>query len=167
MDSYIDSFIEDPEGDRSFSNFYNDIRWQPLPWMGVDVETQVPITGGNAGFSEYSTRMRFMPTDRFEFSLGYRWLDNHPVLTDSNRFELRSYFRVSEDWGVGSRHVVEMADGTLELQQYTLNRDLGNWVLGLGVSSRDNRYDNEYGAVVSFTLKDFPSASLPFQLDAQ
>lgn len=167
MDSYIDSFIQDPEGDRNFSNFYNDLRWQPLPWLGVDVETQFPLTSGGSGFSEYATRMRFMPTDRFEFSIGYRWLDNHPVLTDSSRFELRSYFRLSEDWGVGSRHVLEMADGTLELQQYTLNRDLGNWVLGVGLSSRDNRYDNEYGAVVSFTLKDFPSASLPFQLDAQ
>ncbi len=167
MDSYIDSFIQDPEGDRNFSNFYNDLRWQPLPWLGVDIETQFPLSSGGSGFSEYATLMRFMPTDRFEFSMGYRWLDNHPVLTDSSRFELRSYFRLSEDWGVGSRHVLEMADGTLELQQYTLNRDLGNWVLGVGLSSRDNRYENEYGAVVSFTLKDFPSTSLPFQLDAQ
>jgi LPS-assembly protein len=47
-----------------------------------------------------------------------------------------------------------------------LHRDLGNWVAGMGISSRDNRLDKEYG-VFSLTLKDFPSVSLPFTIDAQ
>jgi len=167
MDTYIDSFIEDPEGRRNFSNLYNDIRWQPLPWMGVDLETQFPIASGGSGFSEFATRLRFMPTDFFEFSVGYRWLDNHPVLTDSNRFDIQTYTRINDNWGIGTRHTIELDDATLELQQYTLNRDLGNWVVGMGVSSRDNRFESEYGAVFSLTLKDFPSASLPFRIDGQ
>lgn len=167
MDTYIDTFINDPEGTRTFSNLYNDIRWQPLPWMGVDLNTQFPIANNGSGFSEFATRLRFMPTDRFEFSLGYRWLANHPVLTDSNRFDISTYTRLTENWGVSTRHVLELDDGMLELQQYTLNRDLGNWVVGLGVSSRDNRYDSEYGAVLSLTLKDFPSATLPFRIDGE
>ena len=60
-----------------------------------------------------------------------------------------------------------MTDGTLEAQQYTFHRDLGNWVAGMGVSMRDNRLDEEYGLVLSLTLKDFPSVSLPFEIDAE
>lgn len=167
IDSYLDAFIDDPEGDRDFSNLYNDMRWQPLPWLGFDLETQFPIANSGSGFSEIASRFHYQPTDRFDMALGYRWLDGHPVLVDSSRIELQTYTRLTENWGFGTRHQLELDDSTLELQQYTLHRDLGNWVAGMGVSSRDNRFEKEYGLVFSLTLKDFPSVSLPFELDAQ
>lgn len=167
LDTYLDAFINDPEGQRNISNLYNDVRWMPLPWLGVDLETQFPIVQGGSGFSEFNTRVHFLPTDYLDFSLGYRWLNGHPVLLNSNRFDLQSYVRVSENWGFGTRHILEADDGTLELQQYTVHRDLGNWVAGMGVSMRDNRLKDEYGLVFSLTLKDFPSVSLPFEIDAQ
>jgi LPS-assembly protein len=167
LDSYMDAFFEDPEGQRTTSNLYNDVRWQPLPWMGVNLETQTPIVDGGSGFSEFNTRLHILPTDNFDFSFGYRWLDGHPVLVDSSRFDLQSYLRLTENWGVGTRHMLELDDGTLELQQYTIHRDLGNWVAGMGFTFRDNRLEDEYGMVFSLTLKDFPSVSLPFEIDTQ
>lgn len=167
VDTYVDAFLQDPEGKRNFSNLYNDVRWQPLPWMSVDLETQFPIVEGGSGFSEYNGRLRFLPTDSFEFSFGYRVLDGHPVLLDSNRVDFQAYTRLNDYWGIGTRHVVELDDSTLELQQYTIHRDLGNWVAGMGITHRDNRLEEEYGVIFSLTLKDFPSVSLPFQLDAE
>jgi len=167
LDTYLDVFIEDPERDREISNLYNDIRWQPLPWLGLNVETQFPIASSGSGFNEIATSLRYMPTDRFDLNFGYRWLNGHPVLVDSSRIDISTYTRLTENWGIGTRHGLEMDDGTLEYQQYTIHRDLGNWVAGLGLSSRDNRFDKEYGVVFSITLKDFPSVSLPFQIDAQ
>ncbi len=167
LDTYMDAFLKDPEEERNVSNLYNDIRWQPLPWLGLDLDTQFPVVNNGSGFSEIDTRVRFVPTDYLEFSLGYRMLTNHPVLTNSNRIDLQSYTRINENWGFGMRHVLEMADGTLELQQYTVHRDLGNWVAGLGFSLEDNRVNRDYGVVFSLTLKDFPSASLPFQFNTE
>jgi LPS-assembly protein len=167
LDTYIDAFIEDPEGQRRYSNLYNDVRWQPLPWLGLDLEAQFPIANGGSGFNAFGSILRFMPTRSFEFSFGYRMLDGHPVLTDSNRFDFQTYTRLNENWGVGTRHTLELDDSTLELQQYTINRDLGNWVAGVGLSQRDNRLANEYGVIFSLTLKDFPSVSLPFEMDGQ
>lgn len=167
LDTYMDAFLDDPEGQRDFSNLYNDVRFQPLPWMSVDLETQIPIFSGGSGFSEFNSRLRFIPTDSFEFSFGYRILDGHPVLIDSNRIDLHAYTRLNEDWGIGTRHVVELDDSTLELEQYTIHRDLGNWVAGIGITHRDNRLEEEYGVIFSLTLKDFPSVSLPFQIDAE
>jgi len=165
LNTYVDAFIKDPEGQRDFSNLYNDMRWQPLPWMAIDVETQFPIVNGGSGFNEFSTLIRFMPTPDFEFALGYRILNHHPELIDSNRVEFRTYNRLNENWGVASRQVVELDDGTLEHMEYSIHRDLGNWVGGLGISRRDNRLKEEFGIMLSLTLKDFPSVSLPFQID--
>lgn len=167
LDTYIDAFIEDPEGRRNFSNVYNDIRWQPLPWMSLDLETQFPIAASGSGFNEFTSRFRFMPSTNFEFSFGYRSLNSHPVLTDSSQIDFESYQRLTENWGIGTHHVMELADGTMELEQYTIHRDLGNWVAGVGLTHRDNRLEEEYGVVFSLTLKDFPSVSLPFRIDAE
>lgn len=166
LDTYVDAFLNDPEGSREWSNLYNDLIWQPLPWMAVNVATQFPIVSNGSGFSEYATRLHLMPTESFEIILGYRFLDGHPVLIDSNRFDLQTFVRLSENWGLGTRHLLELDDGVLEGQQYMLHRDLGSWVAGIGLLHRNNRLDEEYGAVLSLTLKDFPGVSLPFQLDA-
>jgi hypothetical protein len=37
----------------------------------------------------------------------------------------------------------------------------------MGVTHRDNRLEDEFGVIFSFTLKEFPSASVPFKLDAE
>ena len=167
VDTYMDRYMDDPEGNRTWSNLYNDVRWQPLPWLGLDLETQIPVFDDGSGFSELSTRVRFMPNENMEVSIAYRHLNNHPELLDSDRIDLGTYIRLSENWGLGSRHIFEMDDGTLEVQQYTLHRDLGNWVAGVGLTHRDNRIEDELGLVFSLTLKNFPSASLPFRIDAE
>ncbi len=167
LDSFVDLFIEDPEGFRDVSNLHNTLRWNPMPWLGLDVFTQFPIAAGGSGFNEFETRLRVMPTLDLEVGIGYRLLDGHPVLTDSNRIDLSLYKRLNDNWGIGSRHVFEMDDGMLEVQQYTIHRDVGNWLVGAGFTHRDNRVKDEYGLVFSITLKDFPSISLPFKIDAE
>jgi LPS-assembly protein len=161
LDTYMDSYINDPEGNRDYSNLYNDVRWQPLPWLGIDLETQIPVLNSGSGFSELSTKVRFMPNENWEFSIAYRELNNHPVLLDSNHIDLSTYIRLSENWGIGSRHVFEMDDGIMELQEYTIQRELGDWIAGVGLSHMDNRFEDEFAVLFSLSLKSFPSATLP------
>lgn len=165
MDTYLDALLEDPEMNRNFSNLYNDLQFQPLPWMSMGLETQFPLIDGGSGFNEFATYLRVMPTSNMELMLGYRWLNNHPVLEDSNRMDLRSFVRLSENWGIGTQHIMRFDDGTLELQQYTVHRDFGNWVAGIGLSSRDNTLKQEYGVLFSLSLKELPAVSLPFSID--
>ncbi len=167
LDTYMDSFIEDPEGQRDFSNFHNDVRWSPLPWLTGGLQTQFPLVSDGSGFNEIATFVRYQASENLDFRFSYRWLDGHPVMLDSCRFDLQSYLRLSENWGVGTKHTMEMEDGTVESQQYTLHRDLGNWIAAFGFNTRDNRFKQEYGVLFSITLKDFPSVSLPFEMDAQ
>ena len=168
IDTYLDSFFDDPEElNRNFSNLYNDVTWRPLEWLSLNLETQFPVLDNGSGFSEVSARLRFMPTENLEFSIANRYLDNHPILDDSNRIDLRGYVRLNDKWGLGATHIWELDDGILEVQQYTVHRNFNHLVGSLGFTARDNRLDEEYGVVLSVALKDFPSASLPLSLDAQ
>lgn len=166
LNTYIDGYIKDPQADRTFSNLYNDLRFSPVPWLILGMETQFPVINGGSGFNEFATTVTYLPTPDIEFTLGYRWLQGNPFLQDSNHVDLRAYGRINENWGVGVLESVELDDGTLELQQYSLHRDLGNWVAGIGVTRRDNRIQQSYGVILSLTLKDFPAVSLPFRIDA-
>ena len=89
------------------------------------------------------------------------------MLEDSNRIDLRAYLRLNDRWGIGTTQAWELDDNTLEFQQFTLHRDLNSWVASLGLSRRDNRGSEELGMILSLTLKDFPSASLPLKLEGE
>jgi LPS-assembly protein len=166
MDTYMDVFMNDPEFDRDLSNLYNDIIWQPLPWMRLNVETQFPIAAGGSEFREWASNVTFMPNDAVELAFGYRQLNNHPILTDSNRIDFRAYLRISDSWGLGFYQRWELDDSTVEVQQYNLYRDFDSWVASVGLHIRDNRdAPEEYGIMLNFTLKDFPSVRLPLSVD--
>ena len=167
MDTYFDAYITDPDYNRNFSNLYNDLNWDPLPWFGMSLNTQFPVIDDGNGFSELAARMRFMPTENVELSFGDRVLSNHPELNDSHRIDVRGYARLNDKWGAGFFQLWELDDGILEVQQYTLHHDFNHWVASMGITRRNNRYEDEYGLIFAFTLKEFPSASLPFNLDAQ
>jgi len=63
-------------------------------------------------------------------------------------------------------HVYEMDDGTMEFQSYSITRDLTSWVASLGALIRDNRGgQTETGLLFTLTLKDFPQATLPLDID--
>jgi LPS-assembly protein len=166
LDTYMDAFLDEPEDERNLSNLYNDLRWQPLPWLGSSIETQIPIGSEGPGFTSINSSINYQPVDWFECSLGFVRLDQHPYLNDANRVSLRTYTRFSENWGFGTQHITELDDGIMELQQYTIHRNLGNWVFSLGLNTRDNRFEKEYGAILLLTLKDLPMVSLPLQMDA-
>ena len=67
-----------------------------------------------------------------------------------------------DNWGFSTAHRFERDDNTLEYQQYSVHRDLASWTASLGGIIRDNRSgENEYGVILSLTLKAFPKVSLP------
>lgn len=164
--TYFDTFIEDPEFDRDFSNLFNDIAWHPLPWLRFNLGSQIPVFGGPLDFSEVNSALTFMPVSNFEFQIGHRVLQDHPFFQDSNLIDLRTYTRMSDNWGFSTFHRYEMDDSTVEYQQYMLHRDLTSWTAALGLLFRDHRGEQETGVVLSLTLKDFPSVSIPLDFDA-
>lgn len=165
LDSYIDTFLNDPEGDRDFSNFYNDLQWQPVPWGSLGLNTQFPIN--STGFTEISTYANFWPHEDIELALGHSYLSDHPEIANSNLITARAYFRLNHKWGIDTYHQWQLDDNTLERQEYSFNRNFQSWTAGLGFFQRDNRIKKEYGALLNISLNALPSLNLPFTLEGQ
>lgn len=166
LDTYFDSFFDDPEFTREFSNLYNDMHWRPLQWLDLELETQFPLFN-DSNFTEVAAAVRFMPTDSLELRAGYRHLNAHPILRNSNQLVLESFARLNEYWGIGTYHRYEPEDGVLEVQQYNIHHDFDSFVGSVGVFQRNNRSDDEYGIMFSFGLKEIPSLSLPIEIGAE
>ena len=165
INSYFDTYLDDPEFDRDFSNFFNEISWYPLPWLAATIDSQVPWINSERDFTEVNSYLTFMPTRNFQFSVGSYFLDNHPFFPDSNLVTLSTYTRLSDNWGASTLHRYELDDSTLEIQQYQLHRDLSSWTLAFGGVIRDNRQaDTDWGVVLSLTLKAFPKLALPIDI---
>lgn len=162
LNNYFDTYIEDPEFNRDFSNFFTDVDWRPLPWLTASTTAQVPLFDDTLDFTELSSALTFQPSDWFEFGLRHYFITDHPFFADSDLYTLTTYTRLSDNWGFSTAHRFESDDGTLEYQQYSIHRDLASWTASLGGIVRDNRSgEDEYGVVLSLTLKAFPKVSLP------
>lgn len=165
--TYIDSFFNDPEFTRDFSNLYNDVIWQPLPWMKLSFETQFPVVSSGSDFREFSGNFTFMPSDSLEFKVGYRELESHPTLQDSRNLRVRAYKRISDTWGIGTYHRWELDDNVFEIQEYNIYRNFDSWTASAGIFAYDYRNREEYGVLLNFTLRAFPSLNLPLAGSAE
>ena len=157
-----------PEPDTgTFSNVVNRLRWTPLAWVTFTLDAQLPLF--DAGFNEVNTRANFLVNDRIQLNIGHRYLDGNILFQDSSLLDFGGYFRLNENWGFSFRDTYEFNDHTLESQRYEIHRDLSSWVASLGLMTRQNRRDgkevNDYGVILTFTLKDLPDVRLPISFD--
>jgi hypothetical protein len=171
MDTFVDWNISEPDypgtdyRQGTFSNLYNTLRWNPLPWVSFIMDSQLPVFDG--GFTQVNTRASFMANRDLRFDIGHRFIDGNPFFEDSNLITFGTYYRINDNWAVSLREQYEMSDSVLESQRYEVHRDLSSWIASLGVVIRDNRGKDEFGILFTLTLKDFPQLNLPINLDPQ
>lgn len=150
----------------TLSNLYNRLRFNPLPWVALNIDSQTPL--GPHGFTQLNTALSFLVNEDLRLDVGHRYIDNNPFFENSNVVSLGGYYRVGDNWSFSLREEYEFADHTLETQSYQVHRDLSSWVASLGLVVRDSRNGpDEYAFLLSFTLKDLPAISVPLNLDPQ
>jgi lipopolysaccharide assembly outer membrane protein LptD (OstA) len=159
---FLGGLMPDPG---TFSNVFNRLRWTPLGWVNLTIDSQLPLL--DSGFTEVNSRLNFLLTRNVELNLGHRYLEGNPIINDSNLVQFGGYFRFDDNWAFSFRESYEFEDSVLESQRYELHRDLSSWVASLGFIIRDNRGVNDYGLLLTFTLKDLPNVRLPVALDPE
>ncbi len=180
LDTFFDVNIDRPDfGNTSllsdtgtFSNLFNRLRFTPVPWVNFQIDSQVPVF--DDGFSEVNTSTNFMACPNARFSVGHRYISGNKQFTDSNLLYVGGYLQLGENWGFSFNEAYEFDDSTLETQRYEVHRDLSSWVASLGVTVRDNggvkkssnSNTEEFGLLLTFTLKDIPSVRIPLNADA-
>lgn len=178
LNTYFDVNIDRPEfrggvtpDDGTFSNIFNRLRWVPLPWVALNIDSQLPLL--DSGFTEVNTTLNFVVNPSVQLNIGHRYLNGFgddkgsPLIRDSNLVNFGAYMRFNDNWGFSFREAFEVEDSTLESQRYELHRDLSSWVASLGVLVRDNDGVEEYGLLLTFTLKDLPNVRIPLAYDPE
>ncbi|MHA3773176.1 LPS-assembly protein LptD [Verrucomicrobiota bacterium sgz303538] len=158
----VSSALGDPG---TFSNVYNKLRWNPVPWVALNIDSQLPLL--DEGFTEVNTSVNVMVTRDVQLNVGHRYLSGNPFFVDSNLGTLGGYLRINDNWAFSFREQYEFQRSTLESQRYELHRDLSSWIASLGVVVRDNAGTDEFGILLTFTLKDLPNVRLPLAFDPE
>ena len=154
LDTFFDVNFDNPYDRTDYSNFFNNLRFTPLPWMSFSVNSQVPAFA--KGFTEVNTIASVQPIANLQLSVGHRYLNDNPFFLDSSLFLVGGYYRINDNWGVGAQEQYEATTGLLEQQRYSIYRDLSSWVASFGGVIRDNKGVKEYGVIFTMTLKAFP-----------
>jgi LPS-assembly protein len=141
------------------------VDFRPLPWVSLTVDSQLPVFNGNKGFYDVDSALNFQVTSNLQLNLSDRYLDHNPFFQNSNLVSVGAYYRLNDNWAAAFSERYEFAQHQLQAQSYTVYRDLSSFVAALGFTVRDNDGIDDYGLLLSFTLKGVPKVNLPVGFD--
>lgn len=153
-DTFMDAYLHRPEDEQNtrYSNLYSIVRWSPLPWLAISSECQFPVLGEGQGYREYNHYMSWKPTRSTELALGHRYLTHHPILEDANQLTAYGMYRINENFAISGEWRWDAEQKQLQIQKYSLYRNVGAWYIGASLFFRDNGGKRETGFGLSFTL---------------
>lgn len=148
----------------TFSNVFERVRFQPVPWLYFSVDSQVPLL--DKGFWEINTYADWTATPSLEVRVGHTYLQSNPFYQDSSELSFYTYMRLNDNWGFSIYEDYQFKTGLLNQQTYALHRDLSSWVGAIGLNITNNGSGKtQVALVLSFTLKDLPRFGIPLNLN--
>ena len=160
LDTFMDVNMLNPYSQGAVSNLYNVFAFNPVPWAGLSVASQLPLT--NQGYTEVSASLNFMPTRDWSFGIGDQYINGNPFFTNNNQFSFTSYWRMNDHWAFSIYEQYEFVSQVLQYQRYMVHRDLSNWIASIGVDARNNQGGSpQLGVLLVMTLKNAPQLTLP------
>jgi len=143
----------------SFSNIFNDIRFYPTQQFTFRSFSALDFYG--KGYNEIDNTLTWSPDPSFSIGVGNAYINHSPIFQDSNDASLTLFYRINEHWQIETQHQLEAQSGHLQLQQYTIYRDLDAWKLALTASdAQDENGKGDQSVFFSLTLKAFPQYNL-------
>ena len=164
LDTFFDVNFDNPYDRRTYSNFFNRLRFTPLPWTSLSIDSQIPAFA--SGFTEVNTTLSVQPAANLQLNAAHRFLNDNPFFEHSSLFVVGGYYRLNDNWGFGFQEQYEGTVGIFQEQRYAIYRDLTNWVASFGAVVRDNTGNKkEYGILLTFSLKAFPKFGFDLNFD--
>ena len=172
LESFVDLRLQPPDygsieaadGGR-YSNLINRLKWEPLPWATVNLETQLPVL--DKGFTEFNASTTLQATRDLAFTLGERYINGNKYFNDSNLVTGGARLRVSDNWAFRFEESYELVTGQMEYQSYSVDRDLRSWMASFSVVFRERAPKNDVAVLLTLILKDIPSVRLPLHADPE
>ena len=163
LETYFDINFHNPYDRTNFSNVFNNLSINPVPWVSFGIGSQLPLI--EEGFTEINTAIRVQPIPSLAVSFEHRFMNENPFFTNSSLYTAGLYYRINDHWAAGASARYEASTGFLEEQRYTIYRDLTSWVASLGGIIRNNGGVKEYGVLLTFTVKALPKFNFNLSID--
>lgn len=177
VETYFDYNLQKPDfpgfpTDQTFSNLFNKVTWTPLPWLMLRCDSQIPVF--DPSFTEVDSFASVRFSRDFSTSISHRYLYGNKFFAPGNEISAQAYYRINDNWGISAVEYCELMDKPsqnvvpgLIHQEYKIYRDLSGWIASLGlvlsrnVNAATNTDITNTTVVLSFTLRDLPSVTLP------
>ena len=176
---YLDTFADvngvNPYMNGPVSNLNNRLTFAPVSWFGLNFGSQIPLV--SQGFTEFNSDFSIMPLRNLSFSVGTRYINNYNGTSNDNQYPFSAFWRINDHWSFSASEIYNTTANTtstsgspqnsLIYQRYLIHRDLSSWVVSFGAEVRNNQAygtqsaQTQYGALLSFSLKDLPQVTLP------
>ncbi len=142
----------------TFSNVFNDFRFMPTPQWTFQSFAAVDVNGN--GYNQMDNNITWAPDPSLELTIGHHYINHSPIFGDSNNAALALFYRINEHWQFEGQEQFEATTGHLQLQQYTIYRDLDSWQLALTYADSEYNGTSDQSIFFSLTLKAFPQVQL-------
>jgi hypothetical protein len=133
----------------------------------MSLNSQTPLN--SHGFNQINSGITYLATKSLQFNLGNEYLDHDPFFQSQNLIDVGIYYRLNDNWSISTRDEYQVVNNTLENEVYEVHRDLSSWIASLGIQVENNGPGSNprilYAIMFTMTLKDIPSATLPFNFD--
>ncbi len=170
LESFVDTnfqrpvFSNQPVADGgTFSNVFNRLRWNPLPWLNMTVDSQLPLL--DQGFAELDSSTSFQVNRDVTVQLSNRYISGNRTFANSNLVSGGARVRMNDNWAIGFQNSYDFATKVSQSQQYSIDRDLRSWMASLLFVVREQQSKSDVAILLSLSLKDVPRVSLPLKYD--
>jgi LPS-assembly protein len=144
----------------TFSDLFNDIRFYPTPQLQFHSLSAIDVAD-DGGYNEIDNDLIWAPDPSLQLTFGDHYINHSSIFADSNNVVLGTFYRMNEHWQFETQHQFEATNGRLQLQQYTIYRDLDSWQLAMTYSNSEiNNGHTDQAIFFSLTLKAFPQYQL-------
>ncbi len=142
----------------TFSNLFNDVHY----YMGQNVsfDSLSSVALDNSSYNEIDNSILWTPDPSTQISLGDAYLNHSPIFDDSNQVTLQLFYRMNEHWQFRAQEQMDALKGHLQLQQYTVYRDLDAWQMAFTYADSEFNGQSDHSVYFSLTLKAFPKYTI-------
>lgn len=142
----------------TMSDLFNDIHFRESQQLEFQSLSALAIDSG--GYNEIDNNIIWSPDPSVQVTAGDHYLNHSPIFGDSNQVALQLFYRINEHWQFEGQEQFEADTGRLQLQQYTIYRDLDAWQLAMSYSDSELNNQSNHTVFFSLTLKAFPKYTL-------
>ena len=142
----------------TLSNLFNNLTFNPTQQLQISSQSSLNISGDS--YNQIDNSVTWSPDPSLKLSGNYNYINHSSVFGDSNTVGIDVFYRMNEHWQFEAQEQFNATSGRLQLQQYTINRDLDSWLLALSYSDSEINGVNNQTIFFTLTLKAFPQFEL-------